>query len=288
MDSGLSGVELCAIARARFPEVVRLLVTGYADVSTLGSGINDGQIRGYIAKPWREDEMVSTLRKAIAAHHAGALVRNLEMATFRRHQLSVSSLVVGDMLRALCNPATAARDNLEASLSSLPDIGVALRDGPEAVVRGFRELERTLADGLEAAETLASRMSAFRLGEAAPFPTAGVAPLDLGVEIALQILREEARKSATLCMDLEVRPWVAVAPAVVTQISLNLLVTAVEHITVGRPRENRIDVSTFVDDRVGGVFGVAATDVVRSASSITKETGGWPPGRRASTSGSAC
>jgi signal transduction histidine kinase len=253
MEKGLSGVELCAVARERFPDVVRMIVTAYADIPTLAAGINDGQISRYIAKPWSEEGMVSTLQMAIDAHHLGAFTRELQVSLLKSEQLSTSSFVVSKLLHDLCNPATALHDNLGYSLDLMPTVGAALGDAPGPARRCFDETEAALKDAAEAARMLAARIGRFRNGEAAALPTSGVTSLARVVEATIAIVGAEARKRATLVLDLDAKPEVAADPTQASQIVLGLLMSVLESIPVAPPAPSQIRISTFTTDRGGGV-----------------------------------
>ncbi|NTV11343.1 MAG: response regulator, partial [Zoogloea sp.] len=61
----MDGAQFLAQVRARHPDVVRLLLTGYADMQSTVAAINEGRITRYIAKPWNEDEVLLTVREAL-------------------------------------------------------------------------------------------------------------------------------------------------------------------------------------------------------------------------------
>jgi CheY-like chemotaxis protein len=253
MESGMSGVELCTLARKRFPQVVRMLVTAYADVGTLRGGINDGQICACFTKPWREDEMVAKLNAAIDAHHAERTFRGAQLGLFKWDQQTVSSLVADHILRELCNPAAAIRDNLEFGVASLPEVRSALEDGSRIRKGRFREFERSLMDASTAAEAMVASMCSLRTADEAPFHTDGVTVLGHVAGMVVAMLRGEASKRATVSCDTVVPVQVAVEPFRVGRIVMGLLVDAVESITARNPANNQIAVSTFACARHGGV-----------------------------------
>jgi signal transduction histidine kinase len=253
MDRGLSGVQLCALAHARFPEVIRMIVTAYTDVVTLTGGINEGQISRYITKPWTEQEMVKTLKMAIDAFHLGSFTKELQARLLTWEQLSTSSFVVGHVLHDLTNPAMAVRDNLGFGVGSLPMIRSALANAPDVVKARFAEVEEALRDASSAAHTMIDRITHFRQGDVSSLPTVAVTRLERVVEAAVAIIRSEAKKRATLELDVGVKPRVAADPTRVSQIVLNLLISAMEAIAPGAPKDNHIKVTTFCNQRWGGV-----------------------------------
>ena len=61
---GMSGVELLSAIRKRNPDVVRIILTAYTDVSDILESINKGKIYHYIIKPWDEPDLLQLLHKA--------------------------------------------------------------------------------------------------------------------------------------------------------------------------------------------------------------------------------
>ena len=49
---GMTGVELLSTIYARYPDTVRIIITGYVDVSDIIDAINRGHIYQYVLKPW--------------------------------------------------------------------------------------------------------------------------------------------------------------------------------------------------------------------------------------------
>lgn len=61
----MDGAEFLKIAAERWPNIKRILLTGYADINSAISAINEGKIDYYISKPWKNDEIVSVINKAL-------------------------------------------------------------------------------------------------------------------------------------------------------------------------------------------------------------------------------
>lgn len=65
---GMTGVELLKEVYEKFPETVRIILTGFADSEATIKAINDGHIYGYINKPWEPDELKAIVRRATELH----------------------------------------------------------------------------------------------------------------------------------------------------------------------------------------------------------------------------
>jgi len=61
----MSGVEFCASIKDDYPDIVRILVTAYADINTVINAINDGQVYRYIAKPWQDEDIMVAIKNGV-------------------------------------------------------------------------------------------------------------------------------------------------------------------------------------------------------------------------------
>lgn len=62
---GMDGAQFLEQVRNRWPHVVRILLTGYADISSTIAAINRGEIYRYIAKPWDDNDILLIVRDAL-------------------------------------------------------------------------------------------------------------------------------------------------------------------------------------------------------------------------------
>lgn len=61
---GCSGAELLAKVYRRKPDIIRLLMTGYADIQSTVEAINKGQISRYVSKPWNDDDLLMIITES--------------------------------------------------------------------------------------------------------------------------------------------------------------------------------------------------------------------------------
>jgi two-component system sensor histidine kinase/response regulator len=61
----MTGIELLKKTVQLRPHMVRILLTGYTDVSTLIDAINCGHVYRYITKPWNNDDLGLTVSRAL-------------------------------------------------------------------------------------------------------------------------------------------------------------------------------------------------------------------------------
>lgn len=61
----VTGVEFLKNVRERWPEIVRIIISGYTDAHDIIEGVNEAGIYQYITKPWHPETLVLTLRNAV-------------------------------------------------------------------------------------------------------------------------------------------------------------------------------------------------------------------------------
>src|SRR5437868_10264931 len=60
----VTGVELLSQIRLGHPQAVRMLFTGYADLDSIISAINQGHIFRFLKKPWQPADLEAAVREA--------------------------------------------------------------------------------------------------------------------------------------------------------------------------------------------------------------------------------
>jgi response regulator RpfG family c-di-GMP phosphodiesterase len=64
----ITGVELLERVKARNPQAVRMLFTGFADLESIIGAINQGHIYQFLRKPWEPEDLLSAARQASAEY----------------------------------------------------------------------------------------------------------------------------------------------------------------------------------------------------------------------------
>lgn len=60
----MTGVEFLERVLVKYPETMRILLTGYSDMAAVVDAINKGKIFHYLSKPWDEEELNLTINRA--------------------------------------------------------------------------------------------------------------------------------------------------------------------------------------------------------------------------------
>lgn len=83
---GMSGADLLAVVQQRWPDTVRILLTGYPEHSNTIRAINEGRIYRYLTKPWNSDQLRITVNQGLALQHAQSERRRLEQINRQQYQ----------------------------------------------------------------------------------------------------------------------------------------------------------------------------------------------------------
>jgi DNA-binding NtrC family response regulator len=63
----ITGIELLSQVRKISPKTMRILLTGYSDLTAIVGSVNDGEVFRFINKPWDQDEINSIIADAVKA-----------------------------------------------------------------------------------------------------------------------------------------------------------------------------------------------------------------------------
>ncbi len=80
----MDGAQFLEKVFSRWPDTKRILLTGYADVSSTIAAINQGKIWRYVSKPWDDNEILLTVQQALA--HRRLMHENARLTKLTQQQ----------------------------------------------------------------------------------------------------------------------------------------------------------------------------------------------------------
>jgi response regulator RpfG family c-di-GMP phosphodiesterase len=130
----MDGAKFLEQVRERWPAVVRILLTGYADVSSTIAAINRGEIFRYVSKPWDDNAIILTIGDALER-------KRLESENARLMELTRQQNEELKELNASLEQKVAERtEELQVALGSLEKAHGQLRQGFLSTVHIFSGL----------------------------------------------------------------------------------------------------------------------------------------------------
>lgn len=82
----MDGATLLAEVQARWPDCVRILLTGYVDINVAIKAINNGRIHRYLSKPWDDGELITVIDQALERQYLHRERDRLQQLTQEQNQ----------------------------------------------------------------------------------------------------------------------------------------------------------------------------------------------------------
>jgi response regulator RpfG family c-di-GMP phosphodiesterase len=136
---GMTGTEFLSRARQKWPDTIRIVLSGYTELASVTSAINEGSVYKFLTKPWDDEQLRHNIADAVRRKQLDDENRRLH------HELAVANAQLSELLEERQRRI----DIGEASLHMAHEVMAAL---PLAVVGVDTEFMVALAN--EAAQTL--------------------------------------------------------------------------------------------------------------------------------------
>ncbi len=92
---GMSGIQFLSLVREQFPNVIRIVLSGYTDVDTITAAINEGNVYKFMLKPWDDMQLKQVVREALKIR---ALTVENEMLNLALKQKNDELMVINQNL----------------------------------------------------------------------------------------------------------------------------------------------------------------------------------------------
>lgn len=63
---GMIGSEFFKIVKEKYPNTIRIIMSGYTELESITSAINDGAVYKFLLKPWDDEKLLSHIREAFS------------------------------------------------------------------------------------------------------------------------------------------------------------------------------------------------------------------------------
>jgi response regulator RpfG family c-di-GMP phosphodiesterase len=136
----MNGTEFLKEVKQHYPNIIRIILTGYTDVDTITEAINEGSIYKFFLKPWNDHNLQLELRQALEQYDLIEANKNLnEMIRKQNEELKA----VNDNLEAIVKERT---HSLEVQNQALQLSHAILEDLPLPIVGISCEMMIVLAN----------------------------------------------------------------------------------------------------------------------------------------------
>lgn len=158
----MDGAEFLGAVAERWPDTARMLLTGYADLSSAIDAINSGAISRYLTKPWQDDDIVLCIEQAIESKRLREEKRQLEaLITAQNEELQALNESLEEKVARRTQAVEAAKQEISVAHE-------ALQAGYSATIEVFARLIQSRAGlqyGANVAEDSRAVAAAMNLDE---------------------------------------------------------------------------------------------------------------------------
>ena len=248
---GMTGVEILESARKEYPDVVRIIITAYSDLSDAIDAINRGHVRLYLRKPWEPNELIATLHQALEIYRSNRKLRQLERRLVETERIYALGVIAASLAHDLRNPLTTLAGYLEISNREARNLSACLeREGlsdPEHLDRVTKLVGR-LSDAKMVVEQVFAITRGVDLGYRQDGDRSS-ADIEEVIKLTLMVVNSAVVNRARIIFTMKPAPKVSGSPTKISQLVSNLLVNALEALP-DRPRdENVIHIRLRLEDR---------------------------------------
>ncbi|MBV8123146.1 MAG: response regulator [Paucibacter sp.] len=157
----MDGAAFLEQVRIRWPEVGRILLTGYSDISSTVAAVNRGEIHRYIAKPWDDRDLLLGVRDGMERRRLLLENRALQQLTHQQNEeLKLLNADLAERVKARTSELEQVNGMLEKSLEQLQENFLLSID----VFSGLLELRRGGMAGYSRQVADLARRTARKLG----------------------------------------------------------------------------------------------------------------------------
>jgi GAF domain-containing protein/CheY-like chemotaxis protein len=187
---GMSGTEFLSRTATQYPNIIRIILTGYTDVEDLVDAINEGRVFKYVTKPWEDEHLRAVVKQALDTHQVlKARTEELQRVLRQESLLNAVTNTIrnAEGSRAMMQTIVDAVGALvESSLCVLqPSDGVGL--GPNAFFYAAADIDRpTLEASLDTLAWPVTEVTEITAADASATPLAAAAST-LGIQSSLLV-----------------------------------------------------------------------------------------------------
>ncbi|MDY6880565.1 MAG: response regulator [Desulfatiglans sp.] len=145
----MSGTEFLAQVREEFPDVIRIILTGYTEVDAITESINRGHIYKFFLKPWNDQNLKLEIKQALAQYDLVQANRSLhDKILVQNQELKKLNENLEDMVKERTIDLEMQNEAMELSHSILESLPIPIIGiGSEKMVVLINEETKSLTNG---------------------------------------------------------------------------------------------------------------------------------------------
>ncbi|NLA75388.1 MAG: response regulator, partial [Deltaproteobacteria bacterium] len=121
----MSGIDFLARVKDEYPDIIRVLLTGYTDIDSITESVNKGQIYKFFLKPWNDQNLKLEIRQCIDQYKLIRQNRKLQEKVIEQNrELRRVNEKLEEMVRERTKDLKIQNKALEISQAILEDLPI--------------------------------------------------------------------------------------------------------------------------------------------------------------------
>jgi two-component system NtrC family sensor kinase len=243
---GTTGVALLERVRMEYPDTIRLLLTAYSDIRAAIDAINCGHVRRYLKKPWLPEELRNEVRDALEAYRLKRERDALDIRLRETERVYALGVVAASIGHELKTPIGWITNNLSYMQRELRQLSKPLE--PERISTMMEEVNASLTDTRAGVERLLEIVHGIESASRISVVDSELVDLSEVLRVSMRLVSSELRRGASLEVNVVGTPKVRGSGTKLGQVMLNLLVNAIQALSLRAREDNAISVRLREDD----------------------------------------
>ena len=265
MMSDMSGIELLNQIHSHKPDVICIIITGYATVELAVEAMKQGAY-DFIAKPFSDDYLVLAVEKGMERRQLQQQARRTQQAEEEAERLTQEKAMLEELDRVKSGFMRKVAHELRAPVAAISSLLTAILQGYASAAK-TRELQERAADRAnELLGLIEDLLNLARLKDIKVLVSREMVSVETVLQEVLSLHTTEAEmKGIRISVQMQTCPQVSADPAHVKQLWTNLISNAVKYTGKG----GQVTVRLFTEgEAVVGVvrdtgIGIAEEDLPR-------------------------
>ena len=123
----MTGIEFLSLVKERYPDIVRVILTGYTDVGLIAESVNKGHVYKFLLKPWDDQTLKLEIKNALDYYDLLHANRSLHKKILEQNEeLKTTNENLEELVRKRTENLKIQNRVLELSRAILEDIPVPI------------------------------------------------------------------------------------------------------------------------------------------------------------------
>lgn len=124
---GMSGIEFLEEVSAKYPDTIRITLTGYTEVDSITEAVNRGAVHKFFLKPWNDQSLQQEVRKALERYDLMQANKELHEKVLKQNEeLRLLNEDLEERIRQRTQELTLRNQVLELSRAVLEELPIAV------------------------------------------------------------------------------------------------------------------------------------------------------------------